>query len=309
MRRFLIDTDTASDDAVALIMALREKTVKVEAITVVAGNVPVDLAVKNALISVQAANTYVPPVYRGMHKPLLRELFTSEFVHGEDGMGNMDLPEPEIVPQKSHAVDAIIDFIMANPGEIEVVTLGPLTNLAMAYLKEPQIAHCVKNVTIMGSAGLGSGNITPAAEFNIFVDAEAASIVLNSGMPITLVGWDVSMGKTFIDEGDIKYLKAQNSKIADFCVRCNSSLQEFNYKRIGKIGFDLPDPTAVAVAIAPELVLDCMEVFAEVETNSEKTYGQVLIDSLHLMNKESNVKLCKLLDAAKFKEYLFDKII
>lgn len=309
MRKFIIDTDTASDDAVALIMALREKSIKVEAITVVAGNVPVDSAVRNALVSVQMADTYRPPVYRGMHRPLLRELFTSEFVHGEDGMGNMDLPEPEIYPERRHAVDAMIDIITANPGEIELVTLGPLTNLAMAYLKAPQIARHIKNVTVMGSAGLGSGNITPVAEFNIFVDAEAADVVLNAGMPITMVGWDASMGKAFINEADIRSLQARGSKTADFCIRCNASLREFNLRRLGEIGFDLPDPAAMAVAIRPELVLEDMYVFAEVETKSERTYGQVLIDSLRLRGRENNIRLCRLLDAAGFKEYLFERIV
>ena len=172
MKRFLIDTDTASDDAVALIMALREESIKVEAITVVSGNVPVDLGLKNALISIEVADTYVPPVYKGADRPIIREAFTSEFVHGEDGMGNMNLPEPKLKAESKHAVDAIIDLVMSNPNEIEIVALGPLTNIALAYLKEPRIVQNIKNLVIMGSEGLGPGNVTPAAEFNFYVDAE-----------------------------------------------------------------------------------------------------------------------------------------
>lgn len=309
VRKVIIDTDTASDDVVAIIMALREPSIRVEAITAVAGNVKVDLASKNARISVEKANTYTPPVYKGVGKPLMRELFTSEFVHGKDGMGDMNLPEPKVTEEQEHAVDAIIHLIMSNPGEIEVVTLGPLMNLALAYLKEPRIAEKVKKVVIMGGAGLGPGNITPVAEFNMYVDAEAASIVLQSGMPITMVGWDVCLGKTFLSEEDIKYLQQQSSEIAEFCVRCNQSVEKFDEKRFGKKGFDLPDPTAMAVAISDEIILKKYEAYVYVETNSEQTYGQVIIDQHHLLEKNANVTICEEVDAKKFKELLFKNII
>ncbi len=307
MRKFLIDTDTASDDAVALIMALREKDIRVEAITVVAGNVPIDTAVKNALISIEVAESYQPPVYRGAGKPLMRELFTSEFVHGDDGMGNMDLPSPKIKESEGHAVDMIIDIIMENPHEIELITLGPLTNIALAVAKEPGIAEMVKSVTVMGGAGLGPGNVTPVAEYNIYVDAEAAHMVLNSGMPLQFVGWDVSTDETFIDKDDIQYMLNSGSKIAKFCVRCNDILKEWNL-RYNKEGFDLPDPTAVAAAIYPEVVSESFEAFASIEYTSEKTYGQLLIDIDHTLNKAPNAKFCKKLDAIKFKKIMFDLI-
>jgi purine nucleosidase len=308
-RRFIIDTDTASDDAVALIMALREKSVHVEAITVVAGNVGIDLAVKNALISVEQARTYAPPVYRGIAKPMMRELFTAEFVHGSDGMGEMNLPEPGSAEQSVHAVDAIIELIMKHPGEIELVTLGPLTNIAVACLKEPRIASNVKHVYIMGTGGLGQGNVTPAAEFNIYVDAEAASIVFQSGMPMTVVGWDASMDGTFITQEDIDYLLAQKSEIADFCVRCNESLKQFNFKRLGKVGFDLPDPTTMAVAIHPEICTGYVDLYAHVEYKSEAMYGHVLMDAMGVARQPANIRLCTSLDAKKFKDYLFRQII
>jgi len=178
MRHFLIDTDTASDDAVALLMALREPSVRVGAITVVAGNCPLDIGVRNALISVELAGTYAPPVYAGMSQPLLRELVTSEHVHGQDGLGNMDLPAPASEKQSGHAVDKIIEMAHCFPGELEIITLGPLTNLAMAILKEPSLPDLIQRVYIMGGAGLGPGNITPVAEFNFYVDAEAAHLVI-----------------------------------------------------------------------------------------------------------------------------------
>lgn len=308
MRRLLIDTDTASDDAVALIMALRDPSIVVEAITMVAGNVPLDLAVKNALISIQVANTYSPPVYKGMGKPLMRELFTSEFVHGSDGMGEMELPQPKSGVEAGHAVDTLIERILAMPNELEIVALGPLTNLAMAIMRQPTIAKKVKNVVIMGGTGIGHGNITPVAEYNFFVDAEAARIVLKSGMPLTLVGWDVSLGKSFISEEDVNELLSRKSDIANFCVRCNQSLQEFNRRKFGRNGFDLPDPVALAVAAHPEIVTEIFEAYADVETRGELTYGQVVIDRLDLLGKEANVRVCSAVDATKFKELLFSLI-
>lgn len=309
MQRILIDTDTASDDAIALILALREPEVKVEAITVVAGNVPLDRAVKNALVSMEMAGTYCPPVYRGMAKPLLRELFTAEFVHGDDGMGNMDLVEPSTKVESEHAIDALIRIIESNPGQLELITLGPLTNIAMVCLKAPDTIKKLKRITIMGGSGLSSGNITPVAEFNIYVDAEAVSIVLKSGVPLFIVGWDVSMGTTFIEDKDIAYLNKSGSKIASFCVRCNQTLYEYNLQRLNKHGFDLPDPATMVAAIYPETILESYDAHVDVEYKSETTYGQLIIDYMNILGKPVNAKICKMLDGQMFKERLFNKII
>lgn len=307
MRRMLIDTDTASDDALAIIMALRDETVKVEAITVIAGNVPLETGTKNALISIERAGTYQPPVYKGSAKPMMRPLVTAEFVHGDDGMGNMNLSEPSISAQSGHAIDVLIDFIESNPGEMELVTLGPLTNVALAYLKQPSIARKVKKVVIMGGTGAGPGNITPVAEYNFFVDAQAAHIVMHSGMPLTLVGWDASTEKTFITEQDIDYLTSTNSSLADFCVRCNQSLQEHNLIW-GKKGFDLPDPVAMFCAIHPERVIRKQKAFVEIEYISNDGYGQSIIDFHGLTKKEPNAEVVLEIDAQAFKSYLFQQI-
>ena len=191
MRHLLIDTDTASDDAVALLMALREPSVKVEAITTVAGNCAIEQCKINALICIEKANTYTPPVFAGMTKPLFREHFTSHHIHGEDGMGDMNLPQPELSVEDMHAVDAMIEYAAKFEGELEIVTLGPLTNLAMAVLKDPSFVKNIKQVYVMGGAGLQQGNITPLAEFNFYVDAEAVHIVLNSGLTLNVVGWEI----------------------------------------------------------------------------------------------------------------------
>src|SRR5689334_6529842 len=188
MRRFLIDTDTASDDAVALVMALHAKDVEevqVEAITVVAGNVPLEQGVQNALYTVELCKSRVP-VYQGMAAPLLRPLQTAQHVHGRDGMGEIGLPLHGRTPATGHAVDIIRETIRRHPHEITLVTLGPLTNVAMALLLEPALAGLVKECVIMGGIGEGYGNVTPVAEYNIWVDPEAAKIVYASGLPITM---------------------------------------------------------------------------------------------------------------------------
>ncbi len=304
MRHFLIDTDTASDDAVALLMALREPAVKVEAITVVAGNCPLETCVKNALISVEQADTYAPPVYAGMTKPMFQDLMTSEFVHGDDGMGNMDLPAPTLKQQSEHVVDAIIKLAHQFAGELEIITLGPLTNVAMALLKEPALPDLIKRVYIMGGAGLGPGNITPVAEFNFFVDAEAIHLVMESKLPKTVVGWDVCMTETFINQTDIAQLNSLGP-LGQFAVRCNASLIEFN-KGWGKDGFDLPDPTTVAVALYPEMITEQFEAYGEIEYKSEKTYGQFIIDQLKVTKQLPNFTAVTKIDAQHFKQKLFE---
>ena len=303
MRHFLIDTDTASDDAVALLMALREPSVKVEAITVVGGNCPLETCVKNALVCVEKADTYAPPVYAGMAQPLLRELYTAEFVHGEDGMGNMDLPSPKLAVQPEHAVDMIIETARQFPGELEIVTLGPLTNLAMALLREPDLPDLIKQVYIMGGAGLGPGNVTPVAEFNFFADAEAAHLIIKSQLVTRVVGWDVCMSEPFINRADIAHLNSLGP-LGEFAVRCNATLIEFN-KGWGKDGFDLPDPVTMVAALYPDIVTHQFDAYSTVEYKSENAYGQFIIDQLHLSDEPPNATIIVTIDARQWKEKLF----
>ena len=303
MRHFLIDTDTASDDAVALLMALREPSVRVEAITVVAGNCPLVTCITNALICVEKARRYQPPVYAGMDRPMLRPLMTSEFVHGEDGMGNMALPAPDLHAAETHGVDAIIETARRFAGELEVVALGPLTNLAMALLKEPRLAGWIKRLYIMGGAGLGPGNITPVAEFNFFVDAEAAQVVMSSSVAKTVVGWDVCMDESFINQADIARLNGLGP-LGQFAVRCNASLIEFN-KGWNKDGFDLPDPTTMAVALFPSIVTREFDAHGLVEYKSEQCYGQFVIDRHKLTGQADNVSIVTEINPADFKQLLF----
>lgn len=191
MRHFIIDTDTASDDAVALVMALKHPDVRVEAITVVAGNVPLEIGVQNALYTVERSGAQVP-VYAGIEKPMLRPLQTAQFCHGQDGFGDIGLPLTGRVPAEDHAVDVLLETARRFRGKLTLVTLGPLTNVATALLRDPGLASDVERCVIMGGIGFGYGNIVPAAEYNIWVDPDAAKIVFEAGLPIVMVGWDVS---------------------------------------------------------------------------------------------------------------------
>lgn len=232
MRHILIDTDTGSDDVWAIIAALRAtEDVHVDAITVVCGNVPLEICVKNALIATEVADTYFPPVYSGMSRPIVKEkLFSADYVHGSDGLGEMNLPYPAHQPEKQHAVDALVEHIMASDGELELITLGPLTNVAMAYLKEPAIAKKLKKLWIMGGTGYDQGNATPAAEFNVYVDPEAAHIVMHAGFNAVWVTWDVARFGTEITPEDLEMLRAKDHPVSNFCIRCTQSLREYDRK-------------------------------------------------------------------------------
>jgi len=303
MKHFLVDTDTASDDVAALLMILREPSIRVEAITVVAGNCRLEIGVKNALISVEKAGTYAPPVYAGMPKPILRELLTSEHVHGQDGLGNMNLPSPTSVKQSGHAVDVIIEMARSFPGELEIIALGPLTNLAIAILKEPTLPDLIKRIYIMGGSGLGPGNITPFAEYNFYVDAEAAHLVIQSKLAKTVIGYDVCLAEPFINLSDITSLKLLGP-LGEFVVRSASSVIEF-YETIGKEGFGLPDPTAAAVALYPNIVTKQFDAHGYVEYKNEETYGQFIIDKTHTADKPHNMNAVTEIDAKQYKEKLF----
>jgi purine nucleosidase len=304
----LIDTDTGSDDVWAIIGALRAvKLVKVEAITVVCGNVALDLCVKNALIAVNAARTYAPPVYSGMARPIMREkLFIADYVHGKDGLSNLNLPDPPLKPADGHAIDAIIDVIMKNPGEIEIVTLGPLTNIAMAYLKEPEIAKNIKKIYIMGASGLDQGNANPAAEFNVYVDPEAAKIIMHSGMNMLWVTWDICRGDPAITPTDIAYLKGLHSPIADFCIACTACLRDYEQKKYKDEAYGVIDSIIMMGVIYPEIFTGICPAYCDVETKEGLTYGYVSIDKHGQTHKEANALICQKVHAQKYKEYLFN---
>jgi purine nucleosidase len=286
MRRFLIDTDTASDDAVALIMALRSPDVSVEAITVVSGNVPLKQATENALYTVELCGAD-SPVFMGADRPLLREPAHADWFHGADGLGNHHFPPARIRPAREHAIDAILRVVRANPG-IELVTLGPLTNVALAISRDPSIVRNVSRCIVMGGNPCCEGNVTPAAEYNIWCDPEAARIVFRSGLPIELVGWQLCRGDANLREPDIAQARAINTKLAHFSIDINRTAMEANRVQSGEIGIALPDPVAMAIAIDPTIAVEQSAHHVEIECASELTRGMTVVDRLNVCGDERN---------------------
>ena len=283
---FLIDTDTASDDAVALIMALRAPDVRVAAITTVAGNVGVEQATRNALYTVELCGSDVP-VYAGAAKPLLREHQNAAWFHGSDGLGEHNYPRPRRSAGELHAVDAIIETIAANPGLV-IVTLGPLTNLALALARKPAIAANLGRCVVMGGAPCCEGNVTPAAEYNVWVDPEAAQIVMRSGLPIELVGWHLSRGEAIVRDDDIAHIQTFKNKVAHFAIESNSHAREAYKLQTGEDGISLPDPVAMCIALDPSVGTESSSHYVDVETRSELTRGMTVVDRLNVANDERN---------------------
>jgi purine nucleosidase len=315
-RAVLIDTDTASDDAVALIMALRAPDVRVVAITTVAGNVDVQQSTRNALYTVELCGADVP-VFTGAEKPLLRPYQNATWFHGRDGLGDHGYPPPHQSPGKIHAVDAIIEAIEANPGLV-IVTLAPLTNVALALAKKPSIAAKVSRCVIMGGAPCCEGNVTPAAEYNIWVDPEAARIVMLSGLPIELVGWHLSRGEAVLREDDIAHIQSFGNPLAHFAIECNSHARKAYKVQTGEDGISLPDPIAMAIALDPAVGTAWSDHYVDIETQSELTRGMTVVDRLNLadddrnqpvwasvINKKSKAKICWTLDVKRWKQALF----
>jgi purine nucleosidase len=318
-RTFLIDTDTASDDAVALIMALQAPDVSVAAITTVAGNVPVTQSTRNALYTVELCASNAP-VFMGADKPLLRKYENATWFHGGDGLGDHNYPAPRRSAEGTHAVDAIIEAIEANPG-IVIVTLAPLTNLALALAKKPEIAAKVGRCVIMGGAPCCEGNVTPAAEYNIWVDPEAARIVMRSGLPIELVGWQLSRDEAVLSESDIARILALNTPLAKFAIECNSHARQAYKQQTSEDGISLPDPIAMAIALDPSIGTDWSEHYLDIETQSELTRGMTVVDRLNVasddrnkpvwaqvLEKKCKAKVCWTLDNRRWKEALFSAL-
>lgn len=306
MRHFLIDTDTASDDAVALVMALKYPDVRVEAITVVAGNVPLEIGIQNALYTVERCGARVP-VYAGIEKPMLRPLQTAQFCHGQDGFGDIGLPLTGRKPAEGHAVDVLLETARRFRGKLTLVTLGPLTNVATALLRDPELASNVERCVIMGGIGFGYGNIVPAAEYNIWVDPDAAKIVFESGLPIVMVGWDVSHHHARFSPEDERQLRAV-SELSAFCVDIQEGLRAFGKSYLKQEGFDLPDPIAMAVALDPSVATVTKRLRVDIETKSELTRGATVVDHLRVTGKEPNADVVLEASRERFLEILYNSV-
>jgi purine nucleosidase len=313
---FLIDTDVASDDAVALIMALCSPQVEVVAITAVAGNVDVQQASRNALYTAELCDSHVP-VFVGAERPLKRAPVRAEWFHGHDGLSDRGYAVPRRGVEKQSAVDAIVETIEAHPGLV-MVTLGPLTNVALALQKNPGIAAKVSRCVVMGGAPCCEGNVTPAAEYNIWCDPEAARVVVRSGLSIELVGWHLCRGEAVLNPPDIQQVLSFGTGIAKFAVECNSRAREAFLEQTGQDGISLPDPIAMAVALDPSIVTSQSDHFVDVETESELTRGMTVVDRLNVAHDERNrqvwaghlaagnkAKICWNIDNARWKQTLY----
>lgn len=305
-KKIIIDTDCGSDDAMAIAMALNDPAYEIQLITAVSGNVPMKQAATNALTTVEYAGTYEPPVYMGCEKMLLKKLECAYETHGGDGMGDIGLVPKRLKPAEGNGVIKMIEALNASkPGEIDIVALGPLTNLAIAIRLDFEAMKKAGRIVIMGSAGLGEGNVSPVAEFNIWQDAEAAKIVVESGLEhIVFVGWDACLGDAMLTPDEIRTIE-ESGPLGKFAIECNKCLMELNKERFGDYYLDMADPSAMAAALYPDCIEKCEKYYCEVDVSAGPSYGAVLVDRSNVLGKEPNVYICSKLYADKYKEYIY----
>ncbi len=271
--RVIIDTDPGVDDALALLLAMRSPELKIEAITPVAGNVPLELTLPNALRLVEIAGRTDIPVAAGARAPMMRRLVTATYAHGENGLGGAVFPDPTTKPVAEPASEYIRKIVRQYPQEVTLITLGPLTNIATALNSDPELAGLVRGLTMMGGS-LSGGNITPAAEFNIYVDPEAARIVFQSGIPITMVGLDVTR-KTSLTDDHVRVLEAAQNPVSQAAAKIGRNAINHNHERGFLVGPNMHDSLAVAAFLDPT-ILKWQEYYVDVETTGELTAGETL---------------------------------
>ena len=292
-QKIIIDTDPGQDDAVAILLALASPDeIEVLGITAVAGNVPLSLTEKNARIVCELAGRSDIGVYAGCAHPLKRKLVTAEHVHGKTGLDGPELPEPKIKLKEKHGVDFIIDTLMQEPANsVSLCPLGPLTNIATAILKEPRIIPRIKQIVLMGGAYFEVGNITPAAEFNIFVDPEAASIVVNSGIKIVMMPLDVTH-KVLATKSFIEKVLLINSNTSAAVAGLLNFFGRYDSKKYGSDGAPLHDPNVIAYLLKPDYYSG-KNINVEIELGSDLTLGMTVADWCVVTKKRKNVHFIK----------------
>jgi len=310
-RKIIIDTDPGQDDAVAILLALASpEDFDILGIVAVAGNVPVERNAGNALKIVELSGRTEVPVYLGCDRPLRRELVTAEYVHGETGMDGPTLPEPGIALQQKHGVDFIIDTLRDEPiGAITLCTLGPLTNIATALAKAPDIAERVAEIVMMGGAYFEVGNTTSAAEFNIYVDPHAADIVMRSGIGITMVPLDLTH-QALTTPPRIAAIRDLGTRTGTAVAEMLEFYERFDEDKYGWDGGPLHDPCVIAYLIAPDLFSGRF-INVTVETASELTLGMTVADYWGVMDKDAfppNVTFLRDIDADGFYELLTERL-
>ncbi|WP_281971977.1 nucleoside hydrolase [Ruegeria faecimaris] len=307
-RKIIIDTDPGQDDAVAILLALASPDeIEVLGITAVAGNVPLELTAKNARIVCELAGHTQTPVYAGCDRPLERPLITAEHVHGKTGLDGPVLPDPQMPLSEGHAVDFIIDTLRAHePGSVTLCPLGPLTNIATAFRKAPDIVDRVQEIVLMGGAYFEVGNITPTAEFNIYVDPEAADIVFKSGRPIVVMSLDVTH-KALVTKTRNDAFRRIGNKAGVAVAEMTDFFERFDKNKYGSEGAPLHDPCVTAYLIKPELFTGRL-VNVEVETQSKLTLGMTVADWWGVTDRKPNALFIGEIDAGGFFDLLTDRL-
>ena len=307
-RKIIIDTDPGQDDAVAILLALASpEELDVLGVVAVAGNVGLHHNANNARKVVELAGRPDIPVYAGCARPMRRHLVTAEHVHGDTGMNGPDLPDPTIPLQAQHGVDYIIDTVMAaEPGTITLCTLGPLTNIAMALIKQPAIAGRIQEIVMMGGAYFEVGNITPSAEFNIYVDPEAADVVMRSGVPITILPLDVTHQIQSTPDR-LAAIKAIGNRSGQAVYDMLTFSESFDLNKYGWAGAPLHDPTVIAYLLQPDL-FEGRHCNVTVETASELTVGMTVADYWHVTGKVRNATYLRHGNAEGFYKLLTERL-
>jgi len=306
-KRIIIDTDPGVDDALTFLLALASPEIQLEALTTVQGNVSVEKATRNALSVLKLAGAGHIPVAQGCSHPLIKEPHKSgEAVHGSSGIGRSNLASPKSAPMNLHAIDYLIERVLAERGELSIFPIGPLTNIALAIRKEPRFAKAVKELVIMGGAIRSGGNVTPLAEFNIHEDPHAAHVVFNSGIPITLIPLDVTY-KCLLTAEDVERLNRIDSPIARFVRDATADYMAFYKQYEGFDGCALHDPLTLAAILAPEL-LTLEEQHVDVDISGGVSTGKTYADFMKVTKKPANMKVALDVKGREFVELFIERM-
>ena len=305
-RKIIIDTDPGQDDAVAILFALGSPELEVMALTTLAGNVPLEMTQRNARIVLEIAGRGDIPVYAGCDAPLARPLVTAEHVHGKTGLDGIDLFEPTAALAPGHAVDALIRILREEPaGSVTLVPIGPLTNIATAFQRAPDIIPRVQEIVLMGGAYFEVGNITPAAEFNIFVDPEAAKIVFASGAPLTVVPLDVTHGA--LTSRDWIETMRGTGPVGRAVAGWTDFFERYDREKYGSEGAPLHDPCTIAWLLAPDL-FQGRRINVEIETQGEFTTGMTVADWWRVSGREANAMFLRHIERDGFLALLTERL-
>jgi purine nucleosidase len=306
-RKIIIDTDPGQDDAVAILLALASPELDVLGITAVAGNVPLRLTEKNARKICELADKPETKVFAGAIRPLVRSLVTAEYVHGKTGLDGPDLPEPTMRLQDEHAVDFIVETLMKEEsGTVTLCPLGPLTNIALAMIREPRIVSRIKEIVLMGGGFFEGGNTTPAAEFNIYVDPHAADVVFGSGAPIVMMPLDVTH-KALTTAKRVAAFRGLGTKVGIATAQMLEFFERFDEEKYGTEGGPLHDPCVIAYLLKPALFKG-RECNVAIETSSELTMGMTVIDWWGVTKRPKNALVMRDIDHEGFFELLAERL-